>query len=113
MHFDSKKPLYIDMDALKEFGFRACVYYCIDGKVKPILFLSRLLTAAEKSYWPTELEVAGLVWVLKKVRHMAESTTTHVLTDHSVTVEIATQKTLNTLAAWKMNLCLVRASKFF
>ena len=44
---------------------------------------------------------------------MAESTTTHVLTDHSATVEIATQKTLNTSAAWKMNLRLVRASEFF
>ena len=44
---------------------------------------------------------------------MAESTITHVLTDHSATVEIATQKTLNTSAAWKMNLRLVRASEFF
>ena len=44
---------------------------------------------------------------------MAESTTTHVLTDHSATVDIATQKTLNTSAAWKMNLRLVRASEFF
>ena len=113
VHFDSKKHLYIDMDASKEFGFGACVYHLIEGKVKPILFLSRLLNDAEKSYWPTELEVAGLVWVLKKVRHMAESTTTHVLTDHSATVEIATQKTLNTSAAWKMNLRLVRASEFF
>ena len=113
VHFDSKRHLYIDMDASKEFGFGACVYHLIDGKVKPILFLSRLLTEAERSYWPTELEVAGLVWVLKKVRYIAESTTTHVLTDHSATVEIATQKTLNTSAAWKMNLRLVRASEFF
>ncbi len=112
-HFDNKRHLYIDMDASKEFGFGACVYHVVEGKVRPILFLSRLLTTAERSYWPTELEVAGLVWVLKKVRHMAESTTTHVLTDHSATVEIATQKSLNTSAAWKMNLRLVRASEFF
>ena len=101
------------MDGSKEFGFGAYVYHLIDGKIKPILFLSRLLTKAEKSYWLTELEVAGLVWVLKKVRHMAESTTTHILTDHSSIVDIATQKSLNTSAAWKMNLRLVRASKFF
>ena len=49
------------MDASKEFGFGACVYHLIDGKVKPILFLSRLLTEAERSYWLIELEVAGLV----------------------------------------------------
>jgi hypothetical protein len=49
------------MDASKEYGFGACIYHVIDGKVKPILFLSRLLTTAEKLYWPTELEVAGLV----------------------------------------------------
>ena len=113
VHFDSKQDLHIDMDASKEFGFGACIYHLVGGKVRPILFLSRLLTSAERSYWPTELEVAALVWVLKKIRYMAESTTTHVLTDHSSTVDIATQKSLNTSAAWKMNLRLVRASEFF
>ena len=36
--------------------------------IQPLMFLSRLLTAAEKNYWPTELEVSGLVWVVRKIR---------------------------------------------
>jgi hypothetical protein len=34
---------------------------------QPVLFPSRCLTEAEKKYWPTELEVAGLVWVIRKL----------------------------------------------
>jgi hypothetical protein len=41
--------------------------------IQPIMFLSRLLTPAEKNYWPTELETAGLIWVIKKVRHLQKN----------------------------------------
>lgn len=40
--------------------------------MQPILFLFRLLTAAKKNYWPTELEIAGFVWVIKKLRHLVK-----------------------------------------
>lgn len=57
----------------------------------PIMFLSRLLTPAEKNYWPTELETAGLVWTVKKVRHLIESSRqeVRVQTDHSSSVDIS------------------------
>ncbi len=29
--------------------------------VQPIMFLSKMLNQAERNYWPTELEVAGIV----------------------------------------------------
>lgn len=32
--------------------------------VEPILFLSQLLNPVEIRYWPTELELADIVWVL-------------------------------------------------
>ncbi|KAJ5185456.1 hypothetical protein N7472_010296 [Penicillium cf. griseofulvum] len=59
--------------------------------VKPILFLSRLLSPAEKNYWPTELEVACLVWAVRKTRHLIEDCQSAVViyTDHSATCEIA------------------------
>ena len=41
--------------------------------IQPILFLSCDLIDAETRYWPTELEVAGLVWMIKKVRHLVEA----------------------------------------
>ena len=35
--------------------------------VEPILFLIRLLGGAEIRYWSTELEIAGIFWVLHKM----------------------------------------------
>lgn len=37
------------------------------------MFLSRLLTPAEKHYWATELEVSCILWVVRKIRHMIEA----------------------------------------
>lgn len=83
--------------------------------MQPILFLSRLLTDAETRYWPTELEIAGLVWVVKKIRHMIEATrspTTIIYTDHSAAVSIVRQTSLNTVSTEKLNLRLIRASEY-
>ena len=41
-------------------------------QIEPIIFLSRLLTEAERNYWPTELEVTRFVWVIKKVRYLVK-----------------------------------------
>lgn len=38
--------------------------------VQPILFLSKGLTEVESRQWPTELEMNGVVWVTRKIRHM-------------------------------------------
>lgn len=37
--------------------------------IRPIAFISRTLSDAEKKYWPTEMEIAGFVWSLRKTRH--------------------------------------------
>lgn len=67
------KTLWIDLDASKEFDFGVVVFHTSanktlpDGRwpssssIQPIFYLSRLFTAAEKSYWLTELEIAGFV----------------------------------------------------
>ncbi len=123
VHFSPKRQLYIDLDASKEFGFGAHVYhakeFAEDGTPKqksmePVLFLSRLLQDAETRYWPTELEVAGLVWVVKKTRHMIEAAAKNVIiyTDHAASVGISRQSSLNTTAVEKLNLRLIRASEY-
>lgn len=123
VHFDPSRRLYIDLDASKEWGFAAMIYHVIgdpDGPfprtdVQPIMFLSKMLNQAEQNYWPTELEVAGIVWVIKKVRHMVESTKkppTVVYTDHSAAVPISRQTSLTTSSTDKLNLRLVRASQY-
>lgn len=126
VHFDYTRPLYADIDASKKWGFGAMIYHdksdavypsseCPKkSDVQPILFLSRLLTDPERRYWPTELEMAGLVWVVKRIRHMIESAkaTTVIFTDHSANPSIVKQTTLNSGNTDKLNLRLVRASAY-
>ena len=122
VHFDPDRQLFIDLDASKAWGFAAIVYHvkkdAVEGfnrtDVQPILFLSKMLNQAEANYWPTELEVAGLVWVVRKVRHMIESTKkpTIIYTDHSAAVPISKQASLTTSSTDKLNLRLVRASQY-
>ena len=61
-HYDASRPLLIDLDASKSFGFAAIVYHIKrdqvpSGKdqvsrveVQPIMFLSRSLNDAERNY---------------------------------------------------------------
>ena len=124
-HFNPQSKLWIDLDASKEFGFGAVLFHVKDDAddakwpartaMQPIMFLSRLLTDAEKNYWPTELEIAGFVWVLKKVRHLVESCRHPVIvqTDHSAILDIMKQSSITaTSSTVRMNVRLVRASQF-
>ena len=83
--------------------------------VQPILFLSKLFNQAEKNYWPTELEIAGIIWVVKRIRYIVESTKTPsviIYTDYSAAVPISRQTNLTTSSIDKLNLRLVRASQY-
>lgn len=126
-HYDATRPLFIDLDASKSFGFAAMIYHIKKDQVpatkdrisrvevQPIMFLSKCLNDAERNYWPTELEVAGIVWVVKKIRHMLESNLKPpivIYTDHSAAVPISKQTSLNTTSTDKLNLRLIRASQY-
>ena len=127
VYHDPDKTLWIDLDASKEFGFGAVVFHIstdenlpqgrwpTNSSVKPILFPSWLLTNAERNYWPTELEIAGFVWVVKKVRHLIKSSRTRVIiqTDHFAILDILQQSSITSMTpTMRMNLCLIRASQF-
>lgn len=127
VHHDLEKILWIDLDMSKEFGFGAIVFHTaanetlLEGRwpsttlVQPVLFLSRLLTLAKKNYWPTELEIAGFVWVIKKVRHIIESSKAKVIiqTDHLLIIDILQQSSItSTTSTMRLNLRLVQASQF-
>lgn len=73
------------------------------------------MTPAERNYWPTELEIAGFVWVIKKTRHLVESSWERVIvqTDHSAILDIMQQSSITSKASpMRMNVRLVRASQF-
>jgi len=119
-HFQKILRLYIDLDASLH-GIGAMVYHTVNNRdpptqksVLPILFLSRVLKPAETRYWPTELEIAGLCWVIAKTRHMIEPSNfpTVVYTDHSAILQIATQTSMNTTSLVRMNTRHIRSSEY-
>lgn len=78
------KTLQIDLDALKKFGFKAVLFHIRTNEELPkqtlsfystiysIIFFSRLLTPVQKNYQSTKLEIAGFVWVIKKIRYIVK-----------------------------------------
>lgn len=125
IYYDPERQLYMDIDVSKKREFGAILYY-IRGDpppdnpiastvIQPILYLSRLLTDAETRYWPTELEIAGLVWVFKKTRHYVDSARkpTIVYIDHASIIVISKQISLtDTICSDKLNLRLVYISEY-
>lgn len=127
VHFDSKRGLFIDVDASKERGFGVTVYHIKDvtnpenittppsrTALEPIMFLSKMLSTAEKNYWPTELEMAGLIWAVRKLRLMISSSDfpVTIFTDHGSNPAIVAQTKLTSSSVDRLNLKLVRASMY-
>lgn len=84
-----------------------------ERSIQPILFLSKRLSPAERNYWPTELEMSGVVWLVKKTRHIiAAAPKCYIFTDHSAVTAIANQKLLTSSSADRLNLRLVRCAQY-
>jgi hypothetical protein len=135
IHFDNAIPLIVRMDASKERGYGAMITQIpvwsfpeerragtvLDPTAeqydhtleRPICFLSKRLNRHERNYWPTELEVAGLVWRVRKIRHLVDdSSEVVVFTDHQATRDIAKQTNFRHSTPHRQNLRLVRASLY-
>jgi hypothetical protein len=125
IHFDKIKWLWIDLNEFKEFDFEVIVFHVTKEFLKEIwstkddiqfiMFLSRLLTIAERNYWSTELETTSLIWVIKKVRHLIQSSEKSMIIqiDHVVIVNICKQTSIISInSVMRMNLRLVRAFQF-
>ena len=82
-YYNRSRRLYIDLNALKRQGFTTIIYH-INGdpnvdevftktRIQSIIFLSKLLNLAKSNYQPTELEVVGIIQVVKKIRYLIKS----------------------------------------
>ena len=119
-HFDPKRQLYINIDASKERRFGAKAYHLKNGDrakpttIDPILFLSKCLSPAQTRYWPTELEMARVVWTIQKVHYMVQTAQlpTIIWTDHSAIQNIVSQTKLTSSNVDKLNLRLIRSSMY-
>ena len=120
-HYSHLRQLFADLEASQR-GIGAMVYHVKGdstakpqrGDVEPVLFLSRVLNTAEKGYWPTELEVAGLVWTIMKIRHLIESSEHPIIiyTDHGASLGLAKQSTISPASTDRQNKRLIRASEY-
>jgi hypothetical protein len=110
VHFSPDRVLLLNSDALQERGFSVIAFHLTPGsvladvvkkmsasRIQPILFMSKALSAAEKRYHVTELEVACLIWTCRKLRPMIQSSRSPVvvLTDHGATRGIYDRTSLN------------------
>jgi hypothetical protein len=124
IHFDKTKWLWIDLDEFKEFDFEVIVFHVIKkfsketwsikNDIQLIMFLSRLLTTAERKYWSTELETTNLIWIIKKIRHLIQSSKKSMIIqiDHVVIVDICKQTFITSINSFmRMNLRLIRVSQ--
>jgi len=123
VHFNRERPLFIFVDASKQRGFGVQVAHVKGDQmtttptrtnIEPILFLSKTLSAAESRYWPTELEVACLVWTIRRIRWMVEAAEhpVTIFTDHAATTGIAQQTSLTSSLVDRLNIRLIRASQY-
>jgi len=134
IHDDSHVPLMMAIDASYEFGYGVTLYQVPavtmedheitveqvqQGKYdrrldSVVMFLSKELTPAEIVYWPTELETAALVFVVKKTRHLIEANDfpTIIHTDDVAVKHVAHSGSLKTTSSERANMRLIRASQY-
>ena len=125
IHFDSNRQFYIDFDVSKRWDFVVMMYHvaCDSSNninvsrlnVQFIFFLSKLLNSVEQNYWFTELEIANIVWIIKRVKHLIDSIKKFsiiIYTNHSAIVSIFRQTTLITFSTNKLNFRLIRVSQY-
>jgi hypothetical protein len=123
IHVDIEKQLYEDIDVSKKFEIDVMIYHVEDeeteeyssrSNIRLILFLSRQLNSVEKNYWFTELKIAGIVFTIRKIRHMIESfkKLTILFTDHESALRIVKQTSLIISFIDRLNLRLIRVFEY-
>lgn len=133
IHHDSSVPVLYRMDASYEDGFACAIMQVPRSSMeaasitaedicaqkynrkleRPLMFISRELSAAEHNYWPTELETQCCVWSIQKTRQIVEQNkNVIVFTDHQAIVAISKMKALKTQSIDRSNKKLIRASQF-
>ena len=79
---DFSKPFTIQCDA-SNFAVGAVLTQEHEDGEHPVVYVSRVLTAAERNYSTTEKECLALIWAMKKLRPYVEGYKFRVITDHS------------------------------
>ena len=124
IHYDFTWITYIDVNVFKRRDFDVVIYHLKfdvnfnnlkQEEIQSIMFLNRMFIIVEKRYWSTKLKMINLIWIMRKTRHIIE-TSQHfiiVFTNHVVNAFIIKQTTFSINNIDKLNLRLMRVSIYF
>ena len=128
IHVDIKRQLFIDLNINKKFDMKIMLYYVkevffknlssenfsLKHVIESILFFNRFITLTKFKYWLTKLEIARIVWILRKIRHIVEISSRKIIIyiDYESALEIVTQIILIITFIDKLNLRLIRISNY-
>ena len=83
-HYNKLRQFYVDLNAFKQWNFAIMIYHVQNDSsndiiffhimMQSIMFLSKCFNDIEKNYWFIELKIIDIIWIIKKIRHMIEST---------------------------------------
>jgi hypothetical protein len=99
---DPTQPIYVATDA-SDYGIGAICYQVMDGKVVPIAFMSRSLTAQECNWTTTEKECFAIVYALRKFEYLIRDCHFTLLTDHQNLIYIDSE-TSQKVKRWKLSI---------
>jgi hypothetical protein len=124
-HFNLTRTLFIDVNISKKRDVKEMMFHVKSdsekdiifkrSNIKLIMFLSKILISIEKRYWSTKLKMTDVIWIVKKIRHLIESSKkslTIIFIDHFVLSEIIKQTSLTSFNTNKLNLRLMRAFQY-
>ena len=83
--------------------------------IQSIMFLSKKLSAIEMKYWSTELKIAEVIWIVRKIKHLIElcrNFSVFIFTNHVAIAEIVSQIFLIITNTDKFNLRLICVFQF-
>jgi hypothetical protein len=112
-HLVDGQPIYAFLDSSREYGSGLAVYQLTGDpdtysktRLVPLHFMSLKLSPAEENYWPTDMEMSGLVWAVKTLRSYMERAYVWFVTDHKPNFDIFDMKSLVTTSTSRSNLRL-------
>jgi hypothetical protein len=125
-HCSNIRKFFIDVNIFKKRNIETMIFHVKNDSdekiifkrcdIKSIMFLSKILISTEIKYWFTKLKITDVIWVIKKIRLLIETSKKQsaiIFTNHFVLISIIKQIPLNTFNTNKLNLRLVRASQYF
>ena len=109
--YDPQRPTAVSTDACS-FGIGGTLLQEHDGVYKPVAYVSRTMTEAEKCYAQLEKELLAIVWTCERLsRYLVGMDTFRIITDHKPLVPIINDKDLD-VAPVRCTRLLIRLMRF-